>query len=161
MDIACSVRGWWADAARTFPVGVIDERRRELICAAWTATKKLATTMKPEEIGIESSKSVLSITEKWNVSLVSEGAGHRIGQKMHEPPSLTYDGRTHEALRSGYIYTAEPVLSSGNGKIHISEDGSAVTADGEPSAHFEVTFLLIEHGTQILGSPEWFEHQPC
>ncbi|RKX97156.1 MAG: hypothetical protein DRZ90_07190 [Spirochaetes bacterium] len=161
VDISCSVRGWWADAARTFPVGIIDEKRKELICAAWKATAKLATTMKPGQIGVESAETVSNVTGRWNVSLISEGAGHGIGRKMHEPPSLTYDGRTHEPLRSGYFYTAEPVLSSGNGKILIADDGSAVTADGEPSAHFEVTLLLIEHGTQILGSPDWIKRQPC
>ncbi len=161
VDIACSVRGWWADAARTFAVGKIDEKRRKLMCAAWMATKKLTETMIPGQNGIESAASVLNVTGRWNVSLISEGAGHGIGRKLHVPPSLTYDGRTHEPLRSGCLYTAEPVLSSGNGKVLISSDGSALTADGEPSAHFEVTLLLIRHGTQILGSPDWIEHPPC
>ncbi len=161
VDIACSVRGWWADAARTYAVGLIDEKRKKLICAAWMATRKLATIMTPGQIGIESAESVLNISSRWDVSLISEGAGHGIGQKMHEHPSLTYDGRTHEPLRSGCLYTAEPILTSGNGKILIAGDGSAVTADGEPSAHFEVTLLLIKHGTQILGSPDWIQHPPC
>ena len=34
IDIACSVRGWWADAARTFAVGNVDKKRKNLMMSA-------------------------------------------------------------------------------------------------------------------------------
>jgi len=161
IDIACSVRGWWADAARSFPVGRIDVKRTNLLKAAWLMTRELVSTIRAGENGKGTSALVSELTGVWDVSLLSEGAGHGIGKRLHELPSLTYDGRTHDAMHAGMLYTAEPVLTSGSGKIRISRDGSARTYDGEPVAHFEVTFLLIRHGTQILGSPEWINHSPC
>jgi len=161
IDIACSVRGWWADAARTFPVGKIDEKRKNLLKAAWLMTKELVSVIRDGESGAGTSAAVSKLAGIRGVSLLGEGAGHGIGRKLHELPSLTYDGRIHDTMRAGRLYTVEPVLSSGNGRIQISRDGSALTVDGEPVAHFELTFLLIGHGTQILGSPEWINHSPC
>jgi len=161
VDIACSVRGWWADAARTYPVGDIDKKRKNLLCAAWKATNNLVSMIKVGERGIGTTAAVEMITHEYGVSLISEGAGHGIGRGLHFPPSLTYDGRTHEPMVDGFLYTAEPVFTSGKGEINISRNGSAVTIDGEPTAHFELTMLLIRNGTQILGSPEWISHPPC
>jgi len=161
IDIACSVRGCWADAARTFPVGKIDEKRTNLLNTAWMMTKELLSIIRAGERGAGTSAAVSELSADRGVSLLNEGAGHGIGRRLHELPSLTYDGRTHDAMEAGKLYTVEPVITSGSGRISISGDGSALTYDGEPVAHFEVTFLLIRHGTQILGSPEWINHPPC
>jgi len=161
IDIACSVRGWWADAARTFPVGIIDQKRKNLLETAWNLTRELVAGIREGENGSGTSALVSELTGASGVSLLTEGAGHGIGRRLHELPSLTYDGRIHDPMRAGRLYTVEPVISPGNGRIGIYGDGSARTEDGEPVAHFEVTFLLIQHGTQILGSPEWINHSPC
>ena len=39
IDIACSLRGWWADGARSFAVGKTDSRRENLLRAALEATR--------------------------------------------------------------------------------------------------------------------------
>ena len=161
IDIACSLGGWWADSARTFAAGRIDEKRRKLLNASWQLTREIASTIKAGQNGLEASETVRKLTESMGLSLIKEGAGHGIGRRIHEIPSLTYDGRVHERLKAGSIYTVEPVLSSGNGEICISRDGSASTVDGEPSAHFEVMVLLTDNSAQVLGAPEWLHHPPC
>lgn len=161
IDVACSVRGWWADAARTFAVENLDEKRSSLMLCAWEGTKDIVSAMKSGRTGIESADIIHGLTRKHGKSLVNEAAGHGIGRRLHEMPSLTYDGREHPALKTGYLYTAEPIFSAGSGAVMFSDNGSAVTIDGEPSAHFEVTVLLADHGAHILGGPEWFEYPPC
>jgi len=161
IDIACAVRGWWADAARTFAIGSVDARRKNLMTAAWEATRAIVSKMSDGSTGTEAFRAVEDICLKRKVSLIPEAAGHGIGRRIHEPPSLTYDGRTYEPLVSGRLYTAEPVITAGGGQILISSDGSAVTSDGEPSAHYEVTVLLLRHGVHILGAPGWMEQPPC
>lgn len=161
IDVACSVRGWWADAARTFPVGILDRKRNDLMLCAWEGTKDIVAVMKDGRTGSESAELVAALCKKYGFSLIIEAAGHGIGRRMHEIPSLTYDGRQHPALRAGCLYTAEPIFSTGTGAVAFSENGSAVTVDGEPSAHFEVTVLLVDHGAHILGGPEWIEYPPC
>ncbi|MCK5736684.1 MAG: M24 family metallopeptidase [Spirochaetaceae bacterium] len=161
IDIACSVRGWWADAARTFPIGSVDAKRENLMLSAWMATKEIVSIIREKQKGIEVSRYISNLTRERGVSLIREGAGHGIGRRIHELPSLTYDGRTHAPFQADFLYTAEPVFSAGNGEILISTDGSAVSADSEPTAHFEVTMLLLKHGAHILGAPDWINHPPC
>lgn len=161
IDVACSVRGWWADAARTFAVGQLDKKRTDLMLCAWEGTKEIVSVMKNGRIGLESAEVVRGLGLKYKKTLVTEAAGHGIGRRLHELPSLTYDGREHPALRAGCLYTAEPIFSAGSGSVEFSGSGSAVTIDGEPSAHFEVTVLLVDHGAHILGGPEWINCPPC
>lgn len=160
IDIACSVSGWWADAARTFAVGNIDDKHRELMKAALSGMKETVAAMKVGTSGPDISGKLKEICRNFNVKLISEGAGHGIGKGVHEPPSITYDGRNHAPLKSGYVYSAEPIFTSGGGKIAISSDGSATTIDCEPSAHYEVTAVIREHGAQVLGAPDWLDDEP-
>ena len=161
IDVACSVKGWWADAARTFGVGEIDNKRKNLLRSAWEGTKRVVSAMEDGNTGEESADTIADLCRRYKISLITEGAGHGIGRRLHETPSLTYDGRKHAPTRSGNLYTAEPIFSAGDGSILISLDGSAVTGDGEPSAHFEVTVVLVDHGAHILGAPEWINCSPC
>lgn len=161
IDVACSVRGWWADTARTFPVGEVDRKRQLLMLSALEGTRKIVSLMKAGRTGRESADAMTRLCRQQEVSLIAEAAGHRIGRRLHELPSLTYDGRRHGALKDGYLYTAEPIFSAGNGEILISPNGSAVTGDTEPAAHYEVTVLLVNHGAHILGGADWFDRLPC
>jgi methionyl aminopeptidase len=161
LDIACSVRGWWADSARTCGVGRIGAKRENLIRAALAGMKEAVNGMCAGSDGLSVSESISGICKEYGVSLIGEGAGHGLGRAVHEPPSITYDGSAHDRLRSDRVYTAEPIFTSGDGKIAISGDGSAATADGEPSAHFEATVLLTEHGPLVLGGSDWMDEEPC
>ncbi len=161
IDVACSVRGWWADSARSFAVGKIDQKRQKLLCAAWEATVCATDFITEGYDGQGVQKALNEICRKYGVAIVDEGAGHGIGSRMHEIPSLTYDGRLHKPLLAGHVYTAEPILSAGSGIVLISSDGEAVSEDNEPTAHFEVTVLALPHGNQVLGAPEWFFKTPC
>ena len=161
IDIACAVRGWWADVARTFAVGNIDDKRKNLMISAWEGTKRIVSVMKEGRTGIESADTLSELCRSRKISLITEGAGHGIGRRLHDIPSLTYDGRNHEPLKAGCLYTAEPIFSAGSGEILISHYGCAVTVDAEPSAHYEVTVLLVEYGALILGAPEWIDRPPC
>ncbi len=161
MDIACSHHGWWADSARTFAVGSIDEKRRELMKAALVGMKEAASAMLVGSNGIPGSEKIARISRRWGVALISEGAGHGIGRRVHEPPSITYDGRPHSPLQAESVYSVEPIFTTGSGEIAISPDGSARTTDGEPSAHYEVTLIIRADGAQVLGFPEWMNREPC
>ena len=161
VDIACSVRGWWADAARTFAVGAVDSKRRNLMRAALAGMKEAVAAMRVGESGASAAGRIAALCRAEGVSLVGEGAGHGLGARLHEVPSITYDGRPHPPLEAGRVYSAEPVFTSGSGGIVISGDGSTATVDAEPAAHYEVTVLLVEHGPQVLGTPDWMDREPC
>ena len=161
VDVACSVHGWWADMARTFPVGDIDESRRRLIRGAWEGTRIAARNTEWEPAGGDLASRLAAVAEFHGIALIPEAAGHGIGRRLHEPAVLTYDRNDPSALDVDRGYTAEPVFTTGAPLLSIANDGSTVTADGAPSAHFEVTFVLLGHGSVVLGDPEWLERPPC
>jgi methionyl aminopeptidase len=156
VDVSCSVNGWWADSARTFAVGTVNDERSALCESALLGTKIAVSSMFAGSDGSSTSRLIGEMCRKHSVRLVGAGAGHRIGRRLHEIPSITYDGRNHETLKPGLVYTAEPVFTSGNADIYINSSGQAVTSDGKPSAHFEVTVLVLEQAVRVLGSPDWF-----
>ena len=49
----------------------------------------------------------------------------------------------------------EPMINLGTGKIKMLDDGwTAVTQDGQPSAHFEHTVLVTNGDPEILTIPK-------
>ena len=52
----------------------------------------------------------------------------------------------------------EPMANLGVPNVVMDPDGWTIrTRDGQPSAHFEHTILIIENGAEILTS--WYNHQ--
>lgn len=150
VDIACSLKGYWADMAYTFPVGRIDAKRKNLLEAALKGTRLISKNLSVEKWQTASDK-IQQHCHKYNVRVIPEAAGHGIGRRLHDEPKLAYVGHQHETVISGRYYTAEPVFTSGNGQISISEDGSFVTVDKEPAAHFELTVLALMQSSLICG----------
>lgn len=153
VDAACSLQGWWADVAVTFTVGEVNEERKRLITAARRAMLSAALFIREGETGTAVAEAVGAVLKEYDVRLIPEGAGHRVGRRLHDGPALTYDGRPHPPVRAGFVYTAEPILTTGSGEVRIAADGSAVTADRSPAAHFELPILALEGEGRILGAP--------
>ena len=154
VDAACSVQGWWADAAVTFAVGEVNEERKRLMSAAVRAVNSAAAFIREGEDGTAAAGALKAVLREYDVRLIPEAAGHRVGRCLHDGPALTYDGRPYPPIAAGAVYTAEPVLTTGSGEVIIADDGSAVTADGAPTAHFELPVLALRKKGRILGSPE-------
>lgn len=155
LDAACSLRGWWADIAITLPVGELDEKHALLLAAAKIGVRTIAERMKAGEEGSSFRDPLRELSQAYGVSLVREAGGHRIGRRLHEEPLITYSGDTFSPLQAGCTYTSEPIFTTGYGEVAMAPDGSAITVDGEPAAHFEVTVLTLPRGSQVLGAPGW------
>ncbi len=161
VDVACSYHGWWADSSATFPVGEIDSERVRLLIAALEGTSLVLSHTRSGSDGCEAALSLACLCEQHDVRLIPEAAGHGVGQFLHCNPVITYDGRPHEPLSQDSVYTVEPIFTNGDGRIHYAQDGSAVTVDGSPTAHFETTVHVHSKGLWILGSPSWISSIRC
>ena len=53
------------------------------------------------------------------------------------------------------VLAIEPMFNLGTGEVYTLPDGwTVVTADGEPSAHFEHTIAVTDNGAEILTLPK-------
>ena len=85
--------------------------------------------------------------------MVQEYCGHGIGQQMHqEPQVLHYGKKGHgEILKSGMIFTIEPMINQGKIHVKMKPDGfSFVTKDRRLSAQWEHTVMVTDTGFEIL-----------
>ena len=76
--------------------------------------------------------------EKNGYSVVRDLCGHGVGLEFHEEPEVTHFGKkgTGMLLVPGMVFTIEPMIN--------------MTDDGLPSAQWEHTFVMTDHGLEIL-----------
>lgn len=91
--------------------------------------------------------------EKNRFSVVREYCGHGIGKIFHEPPNVLHYGKpgSGEELKSGMIFTIEPMINAGKRFVKLLPDGwTVVTKDHSLSAQWEHTILVTESGFEVL-----------
>ena len=78
------------------------------------------------------------------------------GLEFHEEPWVGYNTLpgTEMLLVPGFMFTIEPMINMGTWKVFIDADDpygwEVITADELPSAQWEHTLLMTEHGVEIL-----------
>lgn len=87
-------------------------------------------------------------------TVVQEIGGHGIGLQFHEEPWVSYVSKkgTEMLLVPGMVFTIEPIVNMGTDEIFVDDnDGWTIyTADGMPSAQWEVMVLVTNNGYEIL-----------
>ena len=156
LDIGVIWKGYQADAARTFPVGKIDEASRKLLDATSAALdrgiEKVVEGRRLWEVGA----AVQEFSESLGYSVVRDFVGHGIGRELHEEPQVPNyvdDSlrRRLPTMKKGLVIAVEPMLNVGSERVQILDDGwTVVTKDGEMSAHFEDTIAVTADGPVIL-----------
>jgi methionyl aminopeptidase len=153
VDIVVGVEGFKADMARTYPVGVISDKKRKLLA---TAEESFFEAMKYVRAGgrlRDISRAIQDYNESRGYSLVRALTGHGIGRKMHEDPSIpnVVTNCPDVILERGMTLAVEPMVVTGNYDVEFSSDGWTVkTKDKGFSAHYENTIVVTENGYEIL-----------
>lgn len=153
VDIGVRYQGLYTDAARTFPVGEVDEGIRHLLTiteeAMFAGMKSAAVGNYVQDI----SRSVQEIVEQAGFSVVRVLVGHGVGHHPHEEPQIpNYVGPFRgKRLKERMVLAIEPMVNVGTAQVKTLGDGwTVVTADGSLSAHFENTICVTEAGGDIL-----------
>ena len=85
---------------------------------------------------------------------VREVGGHGVGIRFHEEPFVSYVTKrgTDMLLVPGMIFTIEPMINIGKDAIVLDKaNGWTIrTADGAPSAQWEIMVLVTEDGHEVL-----------
>lgn len=153
VDVTVNKDGFHGDTARTFNVGNISAKARELIDstreAMYLGIKACVVGAHLGDIGAITQKHI----EERGFSVVRNFVGHGIGRNFHEDPQVPYYGQagTGLLLKEGMVLTIEPMINEGTSEVKILKDGwTAVTKDGLLSAQFEHTVAITNNGPDIL-----------
>lgn len=153
LDVVVCYEGFIGDNAATVPVGPVRPEVQHLLRVTEEALYEgIARAVEGNRIG-DISHSIQRYVESRNLSVVREFVGHGVGASMHEEPQIPNFGRkgTGPRLRSGMTLAIEPMVNLGGSHVEVLADGwTVVTADREPSAHFEHTILVTSGEPEIL-----------
>ncbi|POZ92791.1 type I methionyl aminopeptidase [Petrotoga halophila] len=153
VDCGLTYKGYIADSARTYIIGQVSEKEKELVEATkeslYMGIKKAVVGNTIGDIGYE----VQTYIESKGFSVIREYVGHGVGRKLHEDPQIPNYGRQDRGpkIRKNMTIAIEPMVSMGSYEVDILEDGwTAVTRDRSKAAHFEHTIAVTENGPEIL-----------
>jgi len=153
IDITASFDGYYGDVAATFPVGEISEEALRLLEVTKHALHEgILNAVDGNRLGYISNM-IQTYVESYGFSVVRDFVGHGIGKSMWEEPQIPNFGLRDRGprLRKGMVLAIEPMVNVGAYGVRVLDDKwTAVTQDGNLSAHFEHTVVISDDGPEIL-----------
>ena len=153
VDITSFVDGFHGDTSRTFCVGKVSVKAKNLVKTTKEALERSIKILKPGihlgDIGFE----IQNFVEKNGYSVVKDFCGHGVGRNFHEEPNILHYGKkgTGPKLEEGMVFTIEPMINTGKYETKLVNDGwTAVTKDKSLSAQFEHTVGITNNGYEIF-----------
>ena len=155
VDCTTKYEGYFGDASRMYTFGKISPEAQKLVDVTKRATMAAVEHIKPFTTYLGDIGYIINTMAKENgFSVVREIGGHGVGLQMHEDPYVCHIGFMGRGmiLLPGMIFTIEPMINAGSGKIYISPiDGWTVyTSDGKLFAQVEHEVLVTNDGFEIL-----------
>ena len=153
VDVTALKEGWHGDTSRMFKVGEISVKAEKLIQTTYEAMMKAIEIVKDGVLLGDIGSAIQSHVESNGFSVVQDFCGHGIGQSFHQEPNVLHYGKkgTGEKIKSGMIFTIEPMINLGRFETKTLKDGwTAVTKDKTLSAQFEHTIGVTNEGYEIF-----------
>jgi methionyl aminopeptidase len=156
VDFTTILDGYYADASRMFIIGKTSPEKEQLVRVAKECLEIGAEAAKPWGFVGDIGYAIERHAKKYHYGVVRDLCGHGVGMKFHEEPDVPHFGKKGHGmlLVPGMVFTIEPMINMGSWKVFIDENdpfGWEVISDDElPSAQWEHTFLMTEHGVEIL-----------
>jgi methionyl aminopeptidase len=153
VDVTPILKGYYADASKTFFAGRPGPEARKIVEVARQSLKQGMAAVKPGNRVGDIGWAVQTYAEGQGCSVVREFVGHGVGFDFHEPPQIPHFGQRGKGtiLVPGMVFTIEPMINLGKKDLHILADSwTAVTDDRSLSAQFEQTILVTEEGFESL-----------
>jgi methionyl aminopeptidase len=154
LDFGILMDGFYGDAAVTYPIGHVSQKASKLIAATKQALRAGIDKAVAGKRVSDISHAVQSVAEGSGFAVVKEFVGHGIGSSLHEDPQIPNYGDPGKGpvITEGMVFAIEPMINAGADSIRIANDGwTAVTKDGQLSAHFELSVAVKNGKPWILG----------
>jgi methionyl aminopeptidase len=161
IDVCVRYNGFIGDNARTVCAGTPSRDNQRLIECTEAALYKGIEMARAGNYVNDISRAIQRCLESSNLSVVRDFVGHGVGRSIHEEPKIPNYCDPHEPLnpkqklKAGMTLAIEPIACLGSYQTQLASDGwTALTVDRKPSAHFEHTVLITDHGPEILTVPK-------
>lgn len=154
VDVSTILDGYYSDASRMFVIGETTPEKQRLVDVARECLEIGMKAAQPWGFVGDIGKAIAKHAHKNGFSVVRDMCGHGVGLEFHEEPEVDhYDTRRRGMLLvPGMTFTIEPMINMGTWEVFVDEedDWTVVTEDELPSAQWEHTFVMTEHGLEIL-----------
>lgn len=154
IDVSTIYNGFFSDSSRMFCIGNVSPEKKKLVDVAKECIELGLAQIKPWGFLGDMGQAVHEHAMSNGYTIVQEIGGHGIGLQFHEEPWVSYVSKkgTEMLLVPGMVFTIEPMVNMGTDEIFVDDnDGWTVyTADGMPSAQWEVMVLVTNNGYEIL-----------
>ncbi len=154
VDCSTILNGYFSDSSRMFMIGNVSEENRKLVEVTRESMYLGLEQVKPWGFLGDMAQAVNDHAKANGYQVVRDIGGHGVGLEFHEDPWVSYVSSRGEDMLMvpGMMFTIEPMINMGTWEVVIDdEDGWTVTtADGKPSAQWEIQVLVTETGHEII-----------
>ena len=156
INVDCSTiyKGFYSDSSRMFLIGDVSEEWKKLVQVTKECVEIGIEKVKPWTFLGDMGEAVHRHATDNGYTVVREIGGHGCGLEFHEEPFVSYVSRAGEEMLMvpGMVFTIEPMVNMGTDMVYEDEDNgwTITTADGRPSAQWEVQILVTETGHEVL-----------
>lgn len=156
VDFTTILDGYYADASRMFIIGETTPEKKQLVEVTKECLEIGMEAAKPWEFVGEIGKAIEKHAKKYHYGVVRDLCGHGVGLKFHEEPEVCHFAQKHPGmlLVPGMVFTIEPMINMGTWEVFVDADDpygwEVISEDEKPSAQWEHTLLMTEHGVEIL-----------
>ncbi len=155
IDCGALKNGFYGDHAYTFEVGEVRQEVKKLLTVTkeslYVGIREFKAGNRVGDVGF----AIQNYCENFGYGVVRELVGHGLGKKMHEDPEMPNYGKRGRGkkFKEGMVVAIEPMINMGTHKIKQLKDGwTILTADGQPSAHFEHDVAIVNGKPELLST---------
>ncbi len=155
IDCGALKNGFYGDHAYTFEVGEVSPEIKKLLQVTkeslYVGIREFKVGNRVGDVGF----AIQKFTESHGYGVVRELVGHGLGREMHEDPEMPNYGKRGRGKKflEGMVVAIEPMTNMGTHRIKQLKDGwTILTADGQPSAHFEHDVAIVNGKPEILST---------
>lgn len=154
VDVSTIYKGYYSDASRMFVIGKTTKEKQHLVDVARECLELGAEAAKPFGLLGDVASVITHHAHQNGFSVVRDFCGHGVGLEFHEDPEVNHYGRKGSGMVMvpGMVFTIEPMINMGTWEVFIDadDDWTVVTEDELPSAQWEHTFVMTDHGLEVL-----------
>lgn len=153
IDVSAELDGYFADTGASFPVPPTTPLQERLLSCTRRALQSGIDAARAGDKLNCIGRAVQVEAERCGFAIVTELTGHGVGRHLHEDPRAVlnyYEPRDRRRMRKGMVFTIEPFLTTGAGRVVKGIDGWTLSSpDGGLMAQYEHT-IVVTQGSPIV-----------